>query len=269
MDDVTVLIPCKGRPTKVAMTLLALAMQTTRNFAVVMRDEGDVSVMDSREVRQAWDMLSAKVSTIYLRSTESIGLVRAREYLLQYAFTHLLLWLDDDIVVPPEGIVKMVKVVERRKDFGFVIPIILDADNARHHDDYRQEPAKTLAEHAKLGATRHYVPCLEKGVVKVWRGNGGCMLCRTPIVRKVVKYDWSHVTTGEGEDMIASVLLADQYDCFLTTDVVVTHLVDPTHQWSWAKVAGSLVREYLSKRVQPHTLEASGLLSVGYKVVKD
>jgi glycosyltransferase involved in cell wall biosynthesis len=265
--SIDVLIPTKNRPEKLAMTLACLAHQdTSRAVEVIMRDEGTVGAFESREVRQAWDMLSDRWNTVYIRDTESIGLVRSRECLLKRSMGRSVLWLDDDILLPASALEKLAHELESRRA-GFVIPVILDADNARGHDDYSRKPLPEAA-HRALGHSRHYVPCEVEYVDQVWRGNGGCIIYDGAFLRKHVRYDFASVTTGEGEDMIASILTADKMPCFLHTGVTVTHLVDSTHQWSWAKVAGSLVSSFVKDYVSQDTLDKSGILSVGYKIVK-
>lgn len=264
---ITVLIPTKDRPSKLAVTLLGLYFQTFNGeWEVFVRDEGLVSVMEDREVRQAWDLLSSRVPCIHFRIKVPTGLVVGRRDLMSRVSdkSEFILWVDDDIVMTANALERF-QATYKPGD-GFTVPTILDLDNARKHVDYdyRKLPYDQLL---ALGPSMHYVQCETAHKIRVWRGNNGCMFVPRSVAQNVAKYDFERVTTGEAEDMIASVRMADKFPCYLDTGIVAHHFVDPTHQWSWAKVAGSLVREFLRKEVSQDTFDRAGLATAGYKKV--
>lgn len=264
---IDILIPVKDNPDVFALTLSSIFHQDIqrKNIHVIVRDEGQVSCLESRTCRMMWDLVAYKYKATYIRDPHPVGLVESRRILLDQTKNKFLLWLDGDILLPVSALNKFYQ--GSPDDFGFMIPIILDVDNARKHVDYTRGSAKTIDNHRALGASRNYIQCDEEEVDVIYRGNGGCMFCRTDRVKVHVKYDFSHITTGEGEDMIASILLADNFPCYLHTGVVVQHMIYPTHQWEWAKAAGSMAYQYLEGKVKKSTLEKSLLGTAGYKKV--
>jgi len=270
--NLDILIPAKNSAKKLPLTLSGLVNQTyySKSIKIFLRDEGDYSAMDSREVRQLWDIVSSMYTTVYLRKKKSNGIVEARQDLLRVASGDNILWLDDDIILPNNFLEKTRDFLHSKEscNFGFVIPIILDADNVREHADYNYTGVKTLEEHRKLGHSRNYTPCEESALERIYRGNGGCMLVNTHICKQVVKYNFSDITKGEGEDLIASTLLVEHAPCYLNTGLTVHHLSDVSQRWRWTTAITSVLKMFLRDRVSKETMEKSGLEdSFGYKKV--
>lgn len=126
MTGVDVLVPTCDRPAPLAMTLTSLVGQTHRDFRVVVSDQsgggggdGD-GVAAVPEVQAAVRVLRHTGHPVsVLRHRPRRGLAEQRQFLLDQATAPYVLYLDDDVVLEPEVIGRLVRHLERER-CGFV-----------------------------------------------------------------------------------------------------------------------------------------------------
>ena len=117
---VDVLIPTCNRPAALAVTLTALFAQNFPSLRVVVSDQGEAEACAAGEVRAMARLLASRGVAIELhRHLPRRGLAEQRDFLLGRAAAQYVLFLDDDVVLEPDLIARMVRAL-RRAGCGFV-----------------------------------------------------------------------------------------------------------------------------------------------------
>lgn len=137
MRAVDVLIPTRNRPGALAVTLTGLIGQRFPDFDVVVMDQSDGSPgYEGGEARAAIRLLQARGHGVALaRNLPRRGLAHQRQCLLERASAPRVLFLDDDVILEPETLQRMVEAL----DFaacGFVGSAVIGlsyADDVRPH----------------------------------------------------------------------------------------------------------------------------------------
>lgn len=122
MALVDVLIPTRGRKTGLAVTLTSLYGQTFRDFDVVVSDqtEPDEDYLDSIEIQTLARALRRRGHAVtLLRHLPRRGLAEQRQFLLEQSRARYVHYLDDDVLLDPETMGRMIAVIER-EGCGFV-----------------------------------------------------------------------------------------------------------------------------------------------------
>ena len=122
MPTVDVLIPTYRRKTALAMTLTSLLGQSWRDFAVTIADQTPAGerYVDDAELRTVCDALRwhGIAVTIHHRP-ERRGLAEQRDFLLGVASAPFVHFLDDDVLLDPPVLERMLRVL-REERCGFV-----------------------------------------------------------------------------------------------------------------------------------------------------
>jgi GT2 family glycosyltransferase len=121
MATVDVLIPTCGRKTALAMTLTSLLGQTFTDFDVVVSDqtETEESYLDSLEIQTAVRALRYHGHRVDLyRNLPRRGMAQQRQFLLDHSRAPFAHYVDDDVVLEPGVIARLLDVV-RTDGCGF------------------------------------------------------------------------------------------------------------------------------------------------------
>lgn len=144
MALVDVLIPTCNRVTGLAIVLAGLLGQTFRDFDVVISDQSDgPGPLDSMEIRtlaQALEWHGHRVSLH--RHLPRRGLAEQRHFLLSQSTATYAHFIDDDVVLEPGVMERMLRVI-RREGCGFVgCPAVglAHLDDERPHEQAHFEP---------------------------------------------------------------------------------------------------------------------------------
>lgn len=118
---VDVLIPTCGRSAALAVTLTSLCAQNFRDFRVVVSDQtAGTSAVDAREVGAVLRVLRLHGHPIHThRHLPSRGMAEHRQFLLDQVTAPYALFLDDDLILEPEVIGRMIDAI-RQERCGFV-----------------------------------------------------------------------------------------------------------------------------------------------------
>ena len=118
---IDVLIPTRNRPYALAMTLTALAMQTSPGLRIVISDQSDVEgVFATAELQAVLRVLSAQGTEVQcLRNWPLRGMAEQRAFLLAQSTAPACLFLDDDVLTERDLIARLHAVL-RRERCGFV-----------------------------------------------------------------------------------------------------------------------------------------------------
>jgi glycosyltransferase involved in cell wall biosynthesis len=122
MALVDVLIPTYGRKTGLAMVLTSLLGQTFRDFNVVVSDQTpeDDAYLDSIEIQTAVQALRWRGHNVSLhRHLPARGLAEQRQFLLEQSDAPYVHFLDDDVLLDPPVMERMLGVL-REENCGFV-----------------------------------------------------------------------------------------------------------------------------------------------------
>lgn len=149
-----VLIPTYRRDAALAVTLTSLAMQDYRELEVVISDQNsDHDVRNTGEVRAAIRVLELHGQDVrVLKHLPRRGMAEQRQFLLDRAQAPYVLFLDDDLILEPDVVRRMLRAIERQ-GCGFVgCPVIglSYADDVRPAEqriefwDERVEPEEVL-----------------------------------------------------------------------------------------------------------------------------
>ncbi len=142
MALVDVLIPTCGRKTALAITLTGLLRQTWQDFSVVIADqtEDGLYLQDGELVTlyQALTLAGHPVRTLV--NLPRRGMAQQRQFLLEQASAPLVHFLDDDILLGPTMLERMVQVLTS-EGCGFVGAGI---SGLRFADDLQPEDLETF-----------------------------------------------------------------------------------------------------------------------------
>ncbi len=122
MALVDVLIPTCGRKTGLAVTLTSLYGQTFRDFDVIVSDQtaADERYLESIEIQTLARALRRRGHRVlFHRHLPRRGLAEQRQFLLEQSRSPYVHYLDDDLLLDPETMQRMVSVI-RREGCGFV-----------------------------------------------------------------------------------------------------------------------------------------------------
>jgi glycosyltransferase involved in cell wall biosynthesis len=121
MTAVDVLIPTRGRPAALAVTLCGLVGQTHRQFRVIVSDQTeDSDVADVGEVQAVTRVLEyLGCSVQFYKHLPPRGLAEQRQFLLDQASSPRVLFLDDDIILEPDLLERLLAMLDRER-CGFV-----------------------------------------------------------------------------------------------------------------------------------------------------
>ena len=120
------LIPTYRRDAALAVTLTSLAMQDYRELEVVISDQNsDHDVRNTGEVRAAIRVLELHGQDVrVLKHLPRRGMAEQRQFLLDRARAPYVLFIDDDLILEPDVVRRMLRAIERQ-GCGFVgCPVI-------------------------------------------------------------------------------------------------------------------------------------------------
>lgn len=121
MNNVDILIPTYRRPTALAVTLTSLVAQTCRDFRIVISDQTeDSDPVETREVQAVIRVLRAHGSPVEIhKHLPRRGIAEQRQFLLDQAQGKYCLFLDDDLILEPDVISRMLIAIQE-EGCGFV-----------------------------------------------------------------------------------------------------------------------------------------------------
>ena len=116
-----VLIPTYRRPAALAVTLASLVGQDFRSFRVVVSDQSEEEpAFAAREAQAVVRVLRARGHEVELhRHLPRCGMAEHRQFLLARVRAPLALFLDDDLVLEPDLVSRLVRAIED-EGCGFV-----------------------------------------------------------------------------------------------------------------------------------------------------
>ncbi|AKJ27512.1 glycosyltransferase family 2 protein [Caldimonas brevitalea] len=232
---VDVLIPTRNRRTALAATLAALIGQSHRAFDVVVSDQSDGEAgYEGGEIASIVRLLEARGHRVsLLRNLPRRGLAQQRQFLLDQAHAPYVLFIDDDVLLEPEVIERLVGVLQSER-CGFVGSAVIGLsyrDDVRPHQqsiEFWDGPVRP--EQVRPGTPqwqRHVLHnaanlwhvqrelALAPGETRLYKlaWAGGCVMYDTAKLREVGGFGfWTELPDEHcGEDVLAQLRVMDRY----------------------------------------------------------
>lgn len=119
MNKVSVLIPTYNRTNALIATLTALAGQQFNDFHVVVADQSDSFVGDEQSIQTISRLLELHGNPVRIvANLPNRGIAQQRQFLLEQAEGPYSLFLDDDVILEPNVLTRLVRAIEEEKS-GF------------------------------------------------------------------------------------------------------------------------------------------------------
>jgi len=262
-----VLIPTYCRTTTLATTLASLFGQTCRGFDVVVADQTEPDRQsDSVELTtltRAFAVRGQEVRRIQRDARR--GMAEQRHFLLSQARAPFVLFLDDDLLLEPEVVARLLDVMQSEKcGFAGMAPVGLShVDDVRPHEqqiefwdgpvqpeeyDFESVPWERHKLHNAANALHLSQKYAGEGTVlyKVaWVG--ACVIYDRQKLLHVGGFSWWNELPVEhcGEDVLAELLVMRRYGGCGVLPSGVYHLDLPTNVPNRRYNTNDLIRKYL------------------------
>lgn len=138
MARVDVLVPTYRRPAALAVTLAGLVGQTQRDFRVVVSDQSDAdSSTEGAEAQAVRRVLRARGHDVEVHGGRPRrGMAEQRQFLLDRATAPFALFLDDDVLLLPDALARLLAAMADEQcgfvGYGLIGPSFVD--DVRPHE---------------------------------------------------------------------------------------------------------------------------------------
>jgi glycosyltransferase involved in cell wall biosynthesis len=120
MATVDVLLPTYNRLSSLIMTLTGVAEQTWHDLHVIVADQSEQSVENEQVIQTLRRVIEVRGGSVAWYTRPSVhGIAEQRDFLLKQATADAVLYLDDDVLMEPEVIERMLATLSREQ-CGFV-----------------------------------------------------------------------------------------------------------------------------------------------------
>ncbi|WP_207532494.1 glycosyltransferase family 2 protein [Desertivirga arenae] len=248
---VSVLIPTYNRPNALVATLTALSAQTFKDFEVVVSDQSDVFAGDDQTIQTISRLIEFHGNPIkILQNFPKKGIAHQRQFLLENSSGEYSLFLDDDVVLEPDVIARMVQALEEEKTgfAGMALIGLSYLDDVRPHqqliefwegevqpevvrpgtEKWQRYPLHNAANIHHVAERLNISADDQKKYKVAWVG--GCILYDTAKLKETGGFDfWEELPEEHcGEDVLAQVRLMEKYGGFGIIPSGAYHLELPT-----------------------------------------
>lgn len=130
-SSLDILIPTRDRPTRLAAMFGSLAAQElppSASIRLYLLDNGVTSAFADFDVARQLDVLETRgIRTFYLRRPRLVGIFAIRRHLYDAGVGDIVLYVDDDVVLPPGTLASLWRGVVDR-GFALAASLVLDVD---------------------------------------------------------------------------------------------------------------------------------------------
>lgn len=117
---VDILLPTYSRPDALVMTLSGLATQTCTDYRLIVADQNETPVLSRPTVAALRRVIEARTRPAeWHHRRERRGIAEQRAFLLERAQAPAVLYLDDDVLMEPNVLAELLRVLETER-CGFV-----------------------------------------------------------------------------------------------------------------------------------------------------
>jgi glycosyltransferase involved in cell wall biosynthesis len=248
---VTVLIPTYNRINALVATLTALCSQTFRDFDIVVSDQSDSFAGDDKTIQTIVRILELHGNPVkLLYNMPKKGIAHQRQFLLDNVTGKYALFMDDDVVLEPDVIARMVKALDEEQ-VGFCGMALIGLsylNDVRPHQqnvefwdgpvkpevilpgtkEWGRWPLHNAANILHAGQRLNITPENQKKYKVAWVG--GCILYDTDKLKETGGFGFWEKLPEEhcGEDVYAQHQLMKKYGGFGLMPSGAYHLELPT-----------------------------------------
>ena len=248
---VSVLIPTYNRLNALIATLTSLIAQTFKDFEVVVSDQSDLFAGEDQTIQTIKRILKLHKHPVRILSNRpKKGIAHQRQFLLNQANGYYSLFIDDDVILEPDVIKRMVKAMEE-EEAGFcgmaLIGLSYLQDVRPHqqaiefwkHDvqpevirpraqEWQRYQLHNAANILHAGQKLNLTPAQQKKYKIAWVG--GCVLYDTLKLQETGGFNfWEQLPEEHcGEDVFAQLRLMEKYGGFGLIPSGAYHLELPT-----------------------------------------
>jgi hypothetical protein len=123
MSSLDILIPTRNRLPSLIMTLAGVAEQDVTDVHVVVSDQSDECAYESGVVKALVRVIEARGGEVEWHEREARGIAEQRDFLLGRAQADALLYLDDDVLMEPWVVGRLLETLRRERcDFVGAFP---------------------------------------------------------------------------------------------------------------------------------------------------
>ncbi len=120
MATVDILLPTYNRPESLIMTLAGVAAQAERDLRVIVADQSDEPAGERQTILTLRRVIEARGGCVEWHARPQIhGIAEQRDFLLRQACADAVLYLDDDVLMEPWVVARLLEVL-RSEGCGFV-----------------------------------------------------------------------------------------------------------------------------------------------------
>lgn len=248
---VSVLIPTYNRISALIATLTSLTAQTFSDFNVIVSDQSDVFAGDDQTIKTISRLLELHGNRIEIMANfPRRGIAQQRQFLLNQSSGKYSLFLDDDIILEPDVLERMVKAIEE-ENAGFAGMALIGLsylNDIRPHQQsiefwdakvepetirpdspqWKRYPLHNAANIYHTAKRLNITSARQKKYKVAWVG--GCILYDTQKLRETGGFDFWEELPAEhcGEDVLAQLKLMEKYGGFGIIPSGAYHLELPT-----------------------------------------
>ncbi len=156
---VTVLIPTFNRLTALIATLTALTAQNFKNFEVIVADQSEEFVAQDGVIQTLQRIFELHQTPLkLLQNLPKKGIAQQRQFLLDQSSGEFSLYLDDDIILEPNVLGRMVKALQEEGcAFVGMMPIGLSYQHSfRPHQQHIEFWEKSVQPETILSGTKEW-----------------------------------------------------------------------------------------------------------------
>ena len=232
--SVSVLIPTYNRVTALGATLTALAAQTYHDFNIVVSDQGDVGAMHHPTIQTICRILELHGNRVQLlQNLPKRGMAQQRQFLLEHCDCDYCLFIDDDVILEPDSLEKMITAITQEQ-CGFTGMALIglgyrnDVRPKEQHIELWEgrvkpekiKPGSSAWERYKLHNAANLLHAAERMHSELQKYKiawiGGCVLYDAAKLREVGGFNFWEELPAEhcGEDVLAQLRLMEKYGGF-------------------------------------------------------
>lgn len=230
---VSVLIPTCNRITALAATLTALMAQSYRNFSVAVADQGEQEAAQHPSIQTICRIMQQQgIPVQLLVNLPKKGIAQQRQFLLDHSDGQYSLFLDDDVILEPDALERMLEMMDQEK-CGFtgmaLIGLSYAADKREHEQQIEFWEGHVQPETVRPGSKQWLRHKLHNAANILHAGQkidtpqkykvawlGGCVLYDTARLREIGGFGfWQQLPEEHcGEDVMVQLKLMEKYGGF-------------------------------------------------------
>ncbi len=237
---ISAIIPTKFRHQDLLNTLESLYLQTRLPDEIIIVDDNiatDVKDVVFSQFNGLDEFRKNKIILKYIHGHQTTGLTQARNKGIESNESDIVLFLDDDVVLERDFVLKMMEIYKRNPDVYGVSGVITNLEMGQIEYIMRK-----LFERGNFADDRVFIfTRLDKykntEYIPVSKLPGGLTSYKREIFKEF-KFDETFIKTGVGEDFDFSFRVSRRYKIVITPQARLIHVESPVARADFKKIIG-------------------------------